>query len=196
MHDSEGDPIYWRWEAAARFITDSADMEAPVDLLALADAWTIDVLVSSTTAFRRGAIRVRPNATPEELAHELGHWALALSGVPDSEDGADWCARALMLPDRQFKRLLRTTSWDLDAIAEQCDVEVEQVARRLVDVRSSVVTALDGDRILWRKKSPWLDWRGHSSRRLSAVEGAALRGDDVSGIRVAGRRPLVVARAV
>lgn len=118
----------------------------------------IILVPSKTRAVRRQGL----------IAHELGHWALARAGEPDSEEGARFLAGALMLPRRPFERDLAATSWDLRLLrARHLNASAEMIARRIVTLRDACCTIVDNGRVKARVVSPWLPER---FRRLSTFE--------------------------
>lgn len=102
------------------------------------------------------------------IAHELGHWALAYSGEPDSEEAAAYVGAALMLPRAHFDRDLKRTAWDLRELqAKHIHCSAEMIARRIASMRDACVTIWDQGRLKARIPSPWLP---EPYRRISAFE--------------------------
>lgn len=116
----------------------------------------------------RYPVKARPQRQQGLIAHELGHWALDWADEPDSEQGANYVAGALMLPRRAFDRDLTETEWDLEQLrAKHTNCSAEMIARRLVELRDAVATIWDHGRVKARVASPWL---GDTFARVTQVE--------------------------
>ncbi len=92
-----------------------------------------------------------------DLAHELGHFAIARYRGEQSERGASYIAGALLLPRRPMTAALVRFGWDLEQLRRHfLHSSHEVIARRIADVAEAVVTVSDGRRVLARVASPWL----------------------------------------
>lgn len=128
----------------------------PVDTLAEVSTW------GRVITYCRG---VSPERQRRHLAHELAHIAMRLAGYehPDDEVAADFIGAAIICPERVFKRTLTATRWDLSGLTAAFGCSYELAARRIADVRSSVVTICDHGRVSTRVQSHWIA-RPYASR--------------------------------
>lgn len=160
---------------AARFFLDSCGVDGPmVDPWAMAEAWGYLVVDASRSQTGLGIIAVRPGRDSGrrfDLAHELGHIVAKHAGLNDRcEFIASAIASAVLLPDAAFKRDLGVYAWDLEVLAELYGVSFEVAARRVQEVRGSVITHWRDDRVVSRSRSAWLSSRGFSRRRVHSWE--------------------------
>lgn len=154
---------------AARFFLDSCDVDGPmVDPWAMAESWGYLVVDDSRSSTGLGTIAVRIGSDTGrrfDLAHELGHIVAKHVGLnARCERTASAIASAVLLPDAAFKRDLDRHAWDLEHLAPLYGVSLEVAARRVMELRGSVVTSWRGGRVVSRARSPWLVGRGFSRR--------------------------------
>jgi hypothetical protein len=97
-----------------------------------------------------------------QVAHELGHWALARAGAEDTEAGATYIASALLLPRLRFDSDLRET-WDLhELMRRHPNTGAATVARRICAMRGTIASVWDHHREplllgrrLYHEAQPW-----------------------------------------
>lgn len=186
--------------------------EPPVDAFEVAACCGLRLRPQHTreSGQRADVILFNPSDPPRRqqavVAHETGHWALRRGGEEDSEDAADYVARALLVPRRAFERDLRRT-WRIDTLqAKHLNAPAAWIAERIVHLRDAVATVIDEGKVTRRIASPWL---GEKFRRLSRWEreladaalerGEAVQGDElvwaVPVIEPPWRRVVIVAEA-
>jgi hypothetical protein len=153
------------WEGIAADVLEATGCDTPpVSALELAACCGIAVRLRPIARARmvRDTIEVSASVRPRRMhgliAHELGHWALARAGEPDSELAARYLAGALMLPRRAFDRDLVTTGWSLEELQlRHPHASAEMIARRVTTMRDAVASIWDQGRCSARVASPWLD---------------------------------------
>lgn len=140
------------WEGAAEELLAATCTSTPVDTLALASACGLHVLsgaLHDATLYRHErVVRVDARARPERLqglvAHELGHFALERSRLPQSERGATYVGGALRLPRREMLRDLRETVWSITALRERHPhASATAIAVRITQLRTACVALFD-----------------------------------------------------
>lgn len=92
------------------------------------------------------------------IAHELGHHALERHGWenPRDEWAASFVGAAILLPERPFKAALKAHRWDLEKVRAIFGCSWEVAAKRVADVRSSLITVYDNGEITERTQSTWI----------------------------------------
>lgn len=137
-----------------------------------------------------------------QVAHEIGHALQQDHGLPDLEEGARYLAGALLVPREHLDRALRL-GWSITRLRlAHPHASAEMLARRITQVRSSVATVFDGERVTVRVGSPWLDERlgppSERERELAIAARAAATEIEEAGPIVAspaGRARVIVVRA-
>lgn len=86
-------------------------------------------------------------------------------GLPKGCPVASAIASAILVPERDVKRELSRTAWNLAELVERYGVSWEVIARRLPNVVGAVVTIVDNGRVRWRRRSSWLTGPGGPDRR-------------------------------
>lgn len=140
------------WEGIARELLEATGCDdPPVDAFELAACCGLRILAKSGPASISGDtirvdMRTRRVRQHGQVAHELGHWALARAREDDSEEGAIYIATALMLPRLRFDRDLRET-WDIHELMQRHpNASAEQIARRICAMRGAVASVWDHGR--------------------------------------------------
>lgn len=149
-----------RLEGIAADLLSSSCTDPPVDALELAAACGLHVLISPVhggALLYDGTIYVSPRVSVtqlhERVAHEIGHWALERAREDDSEEAADYLARALLLPRDALLRDLRH-GWDLRALtAKYAFAAPSTVAVRVAELRAGTAAIYDY-RMLARRVGP------------------------------------------
>ncbi len=150
------------WEAVARDALETTTYDdPPQDAFVLARACGLVLVPGGSGSLDGDVLRYPSHARTVRqhgvIAHELGHWLLHRANEEDSEIGASYVGGALMLPRRAFDKDLGATRWDLNKLrARHPNASAEMVARRITQLRDSVVTIIDG-RKQRRIVSPWIE---------------------------------------
>lgn len=146
------------WEGAAAELLDATCTTAPVDMFRLAAACGIQVRAGkrSRICLEDGVAHVdlAARAVRQQglLAHELGHFALERSGLPQCEQGARYIAGALRLPRREFDRDLRRVGWSIVALqALHPHASAQAILVRIVQLRNASACVVDPT----DKTAPW-----------------------------------------
>lgn len=149
QHVGYGEPE--TWEGIADDVLSSAGFDGdPVDAFDLAESCGLVVMPTATrVAHRMGSLLSVPWTGRRvwdhyQVAHEIGHWALERAHEPDSEEGADYLACALMLPRRRFEADLRATAWNPAALATlHPNAASSAIVRRIAMLRPALATVWD-----------------------------------------------------
>ena len=164
---------------AARFALDSVHAGGgPVCPFELLDAWGVHWCRYRGLSMNRGGLVCIDERKSEagqrwDAAHELGHIIAAHAGLNShSERIANGIASGILMPDGAWKRDLGRTGWHMVELAERYGVSLEVATRRTTEVRAAVVSSWQGTQLARRWRSPWLQGRGFSRRRVPAWERA------------------------
>lgn len=196
-----------RLEGIAADVLREADYEeGPIDATVLAHCCGFEVFLSDTPeAVLLGdgiyiPRRMRISRKHFQIAHELGHWAIARVRQPDSEQDADYLGGAMLVPWRTITRELRA-GWNLtDLRARHPHASAEVIAYRVTQVREAAAAIYDGGRL--RKHIGDRDIMPANEREIVdevLATGEAVRLDDLTGgwpvFDGAYRRVIVLASA-
>ena len=149
-----------------------------VDFEELARAYGVTLVKTSgvVPGFRSGDIIGYDETIAEErqrytLAHEFGHHCLDRYGYenPRDEWAASFVGAAILLPERAFKRALRDLRWDLSRVREVFGCSWEAAARRVIDVKSAILTIVDNGQVTTRTQSTWIG-SPHAERPMQVFE--------------------------
>lgn len=187
-------------EGAARFLLDSCGIGEPmIDPYFIAKEWGYRARLGRRSHTLGPLLTIRQNQSETrqrfDLAHELAHIVAKHVGLDEHcERLANQVASAILMPDSAFKRDLSASDWCLDDLTSAYGVSYETAARRVVHVRGAVVSVLDNGRLSRRWRSPWLQGRGFSQKRLPSWEGdlAAECRSTAAGIDTGGARAYFV----
>ncbi|MBK8173151.1 MAG: ImmA/IrrE family metallo-endopeptidase [Sandaracinaceae bacterium] len=140
------------WEGIARDLLEGTGCDDPsVDAFELAACCDLEVRAKSGPASIVGDVirvdmRTRRTRQHGQVAHELGHWALARAGCDDSEEGAIYVASALLLPRAHFNASLRAT-WDIpELMRRHPNAGAGTIARRICAMRGTIASVWDHHR--------------------------------------------------
>lgn len=154
----------WReLEGVARdFVEAAGVVQLPMDLDVLANCYDLNVVAGPAAAVAGSVIAVRHHEyamrSRFDLAHELGHVAVAHLQLPKIQDerAADYVAGAILIPEAPLRDLMRRTEHSLRALVDEARVSWEAAARRYVQVWSAYATIWDTPHRMRRVPSPWL----------------------------------------
>ena len=164
------------WEGAAAELLDATCTTAPVDVFTLAAACGVEVrpgkrsricLLDGIAHVDIAARGVRQQGL---LAHELGHFALERSRLPQCEQGARYIAGALRLPRATFIADLARTCWSITALRSlHPHASATAIGVRITQVRCASATLIDpvGRQRPWRVTS---SCARESAKTLSLLE--------------------------
>lgn len=163
------------WEGAASELLAATCTSVPVDMFSLAAACGFKLRPGRTGVCIEKRVlyldtRVREVRQQGLIAHEIGHFALDRSNLPQSEMGARYVAGALRLPRTQFIRDLRETQWSIESLGRLHPyASAMAIAVRITQVRHAAATVIDPrDRVRpWRITSESADT---TARPLSRLE--------------------------
>jgi hypothetical protein len=148
------------WEAAALYVLELLGRPpAPIDPIHLALQLGLRIAPSSLPTAMLGGdtVYLSPRLSPRTLrgyaAHELGHWAIARLGLPDSEDAADRVGEALMLPIYAFDP--EPSGWNVVELQQtHLNCPLETIARRVLATRTACMCIWERGRLVSRELTP------------------------------------------